>query len=538
MVRKVASSTSSSSKAPKIDVDALLVSNLVEKREDGILVIEEVERIKKPQILANIQYWTQRENSDTQFTPLRPTTLTAMAQIYNFQFGHRQTELNQAIQFSKDFPDNLVTIISSMGGVIYYPHPFIDINPVDIISYIARFRNHVLSKTTFRDGLCSSSCLTVRCKCSNLMERFTKDDLECMVDMQRQLKGYKPIFTKIKANINHDNTLDHVTTARYVAMITAFEKLECSATICARVQKHVSSYADASCTNEITKFIASICSIFQKFEAYVSGCTCPRGGGEKIKYKFRKSKKQKSLERKLEIPVPRSQAPGTNCFGSQVTFEVFNWKKLYVSKLFYNGSVQIPGGLESNFQDIIANLKVIIGYLNKYVTSDSFIHNITGIMRNFTCSLVNENYIIRIPEVLKVLKQHRQEKIVDLSTPDSSRNLDIGEYISYINNNDHLTLELKRPYPNTAEKKITVNIKQCGKITIAGSRSQIEADEIWAWLNFFFTQNSAGFLEKKLNPTTGSTVPVGLFEYDYKQGKEIYDDDSIETFAEADLLPR
>lgn len=440
----------------------------------------------------------------------------------------------QLITFDSHFPENIVTIMSGMGGIIYYPHPFIHLDVPDIIAYITRFRSHILTDTRFAgtnpDSLCIASCLTIRCKCQDLLSKLTRADLECIVDMQRQLKAYKHIFSQVKQLIHHDHTLTQSLKAKYVSVLTAVEKLECNAKLCAEARSHVEHYTTGETNTMISGFLTRIQHIFQKISSYAAGCQCPRSDQPRVTYKFRKSKKQKTVERKGEIPTSRSDDAGTNCFGSQVTFEVFCCNKLYVSKLFYNGSMQIPGGLKSNFEDIIVNLEWIIKYLRQNVAPESYIYTITGFMRNFTCSLVESRYIIRIEEFHQLLKE--QKRVQDEAQLDevALRTHNIGDYITYMNHNDNLTIELKRPYSNNLNKKITVNVKPCGKITIAGSRSELEAIEIYTWLNYMFGAYREHLLEDLLS------LQVIPWHYDCSGGHELYDDAPIEQLKELDLI--
>lgn len=202
-------------------------------------------------------------------------------------------------------------------------------------------------------------------------------------------------------------------------------------------------------------------------------------------------------------------------FASQVTFVVGsdNVNKDFKVKVFKKSSMQIPGSLCTNFQDIVPVAKTIVTYLREILQLDLRIKYITPNMQNFSmCLRFKNNYVI-LTELERILNMEKYSvqysAYIDYCMkflPENSA-LQCRKFINktnYMNiaeisyNPDQctsLSAKFNRPSPRKPNSKITIGVVAAdAKIRILNCSCIEAASEIYEYFVYLFDTYRANLL--------------------------------------------
>ena len=247
-------------------------------------------------------------------------------------------------------------------------------------------------------------------------------------------------------------------------------------------------------------------------------------------------------------PKSKRKQQGTGkYFSSQITFDVYNEdvKKIYKIKLFRNGIFQVPGIRNPDMTDLIKPIRILHSYLIKHFNESVKIEYFISVMRNYTCRIINKNYLIKLKELEQIFINYKnkerhaikrktyslesKENDSDAKENDSDAkendtpltNMEDGFLIAEIQNNWErffgLIIKFYRPNVWKKNKKTTVKILQSGKINIDGSNSELEALELYHWLENIFNIHYDEVIYDKTKIESDSS------EYDIGSEEPIYD---------------
>jgi len=217
----------------------------------------------------------------------------------------------------------------------------------------------------------------------------------------------------------------------------------------------------------------------------------------------------------------------------------FDQTKIFKIKLFRNGMIQIPGGMDPNLLDIIEPLKCIKNYISEQFEHEINIKYIIPEMINYKCKLINSNYrlcpkrienylisyknssiscvkIEHIQYQLNLIKENKTWGLTFIETLEKCNEINMAETIL----KDSLRL-VKIYHPNKVnkEKKITIKLLQSGKINIDGCNSIKMISYIYWFFNNFLSKGINEFIFDITNlPITNDD------DYDDDGNESIYDD--------------
>jgi TATA-box binding protein (TBP) (component of TFIID and TFIIIB) len=250
------------------------------------------------------------------------------------------------------------------------------------------------------------------------------------------------------------------------------------------------------------EYINSIVDIIVVFTSYARNCTC----WKKEQYE---SIFSRPTVKKVEEEVKRKKQGTGLYFNSQVTLDIYNRVNRNTSKikLFRTGKVQVPGVKYPNMCDIIEPLKLLCKFWSKCFPEDPEpeIKYLLSNMRNYKCKMSNPVYRILLNRLEDCLYFEKDLPISPISAYeclqftetfgfDTKTNLQIFKYYGYsfykvseIDNTDSypgLVVKFNRPIPSKENKKITIKILSSGKINFDGNNSELEAYEMYYWVQF------------------------------------------------------
>lgn len=189
----------------------------------------------------------------------------------------------------------------------------------------------------------------------------------------------------------------------------------------------------------------------------------------------RKKKIKESKNRKI-------QGDGT-CFNSQITLYIVldeNYNKTYKVKVFRNGTIKIPGVLNSDLSDARRVIQIVVQVLKECLLTNVELISLHATMRNYKFNVADESQLVNI-EVLK-------QKFIDAEI--NKDPLINGIFQIKYNPERYPGLSVKFTTPNATNKKKETTIKmfQSGKINIDGANEQDQALYYYNMLNEFYLQ--------------------------------------------------
>jgi hypothetical protein len=140
-----------------------------------------------------------------------------------------------------------------------------------------------------------------------------------------------------------------------------------------------------------------------------------RKSSESANKKKKKEAKQKERDKK-SIRVHSSRGTGTHQ-SSQITFVIksdIRTKKgvnrFYKIKLFRKGSVQIPGVVDSSYQDVAKALNYLVNYLREFYKNPNIrMTQLYTTMKNYICSMVYDYFRINLTKLKEAIDAYKKD---------------------------------------------------------------------------------------------------------------------------------
>jgi hypothetical protein len=194
-------------------------------------------------------------------------------------------------------------------------------------------------------------------------------------------------------------------------------------------------------------------------------------------------------------------------FNSQLTLYIQYAKyenKLYKAKLFRNGTIEIPGGLEPSMGDIKYVSDVICEAIGRVLVEDVNIINLYSIMRNYKFTIISNNALISINKL--------KNKFIQSVDEGDALVKDVCQIKYNSERYPGLIVKFSTPIPTNLSKETTIKMFQSGKVNIDGSVSEEQAWYYYNILNEFYLKHSADimFIPKVVNPYTCSDSDSGI----------------------------
>lgn len=240
--------------------------------------------------------------------------------------------------------------------------------------------------------------------------------------------------------------------------------------------------------------------------------------GETYNTNFKDSavkKKQTNRGRKPKVKkhnVRKNQGNG-KYFNSQITFWVQSLKiltKYYKIKLFRNGTIEIPGGLEPSMDDVNSAVNVVRDAMENCLIEDVKIVELYSIMRNYKFETVAKDIRINISELYQIFIAAHRNKCPSVSN--------ITEIKYNIERYPGLIIKFATPIPRNPRKQTTIKMFQSGKVNIDGAISEECAWYYYNWINDFYVAH-----EDAVVYIPNSVVMYSDSDSDVPNGGEIKD---------------
>jgi hypothetical protein len=471
----------------------------------------------REKIETNIEFYS-KISPHNKHTPLVLATLTANGQFSNINFN--EEELIETLEIPPIEYSAILKIVCNFGELYTFPNPYI---------------NHpILSMVRSIETLENIGVIKIGCNCQDSLL-----DTDKVLLMIKELTKYTELFNKliikyIKDKLTpNDNRLNK---KRLKAGIKNISNL-CDYFILEKKDiDDVYTIIDMFIPNKsdidiCKKYLDKIQEIIKIFTSYEEACKCvslyikenniivDKNACFKSQTKSARGRKPKGDEKKV-----KRKAKGTGKqFGSQVSFEVYNTEtnKITKIKLFRNGVYGIPGIKKSDMTDSLEPLLVLKNYLN-YVkllqgTNNRLNANdikkteityMISVMRNYKCKTVSDDISLILNKLEDILYAEKHMPIKEdhkkyIEFIDSLRSQGISQETIYTifkysgvgfyqiseiswNTEKYVGLMVKflRTIPGKDINKLTIKILSSGKINIDGSTSEMEALEMYYWIQY------------------------------------------------------
>jgi hypothetical protein len=451
---------------------------------------------KKETILNNIDFYKIISPNNI-FTDLFPSTLTARGAFTNTSFTEEEFMKTLHIP-SIDFA-SILKIGCNFGEIYVYPHALINHDIGTMVKSVS-----AMNGKNIKIGCsCNPELLDVG-KVLELSKIINKDTEEFESKFKKYIKDKLPTdkkFTKKKStkilknfqDIQNFKVLDTNSIKElYDVMEFYISDVELCNTYLDNLVQMIKIFTDYE----------EECKCIKKFTAENDLSNMNRDElvkSKKNSTRGRKPKEKKKMKRKV-------QGSGMY-FSSQISFDIYNYHNNKISKikLFRNGNIQIPGISSPAMTDLLDSVILLKNYLNSLRTDTNVeIPYIIAVMRNYTSRLVNPNVTIilnKLEDVLyfeKSMPLHKDSSYIKFleSIPDVARyevfkyfNIAFDSISEVMLNSERypgLLIKFNRPIPGKDTKKLTVKILSSGKINFDGASSEIEALEVYYWLQYIF----------------------------------------------------
>lgn len=190
----------------------------------------------------------------------------------------------------------------------------------------------------------------------------------------------------------------------------------------------------------------------------------------------RKRKEKKKNKRK-------NQGTGKR-FNSQISFWVASdvkVGKLYKIKVFRNGRLEIPGGLEPDMRDVISAVQVVEAEMEHCLCEGIKLIELYSIMRNYKFKTINPDARINIRRLFEIFIKAREEESDDVKS--------LNEIKYNVERYPGLIVKFSTPIPRNMKKKTTIKMFNSGKVNIYGAVSELSAEFYYRWINEFYAKH-------------------------------------------------
>lgn len=216
----------------------------------------------------------------------------------------------------------------------------------------------------------------------------------------------------------------------------------------------------------------------------VKKITCNYGDVYNVDYKeVEEKKKHTNRGRKPKIKqraVRKNQGNG-KYFNSQITFWVQSlttMTKYYKIKLFRNGTIEIPGGLEPSMEDVASAVDVVRNAVEDCLVEDVRVVELYSIMRNYKFETIEKNSRINISGLYDIFIAAQLRKCPSVNN--------ITEIKYNIERYPGLIIKFATPIDRNVRKQTTIKMFQSGKVNIDGAISEQCALYYYNWINDFY----------------------------------------------------
>lgn len=224
--------------------------------------------------------------------------------------------------------------------------------------------------------------------------------------------------------------------------------------------------------NPVGRFKKAVCN-------YGESCSDDFKEIEPKKKRTNRGRKPKVKKRN----VRKNQGNG-KYFNSQITFwiqSLTNPDKYYKIKIFRNGTIEIPGGLDPRMTDVRSAVEVVRGVMEECLVEDVKVIELYSIMRNYKFKTVDERIRINIEKLYDILVTAHRNRCPSVEN--------ITEIKYNIERNPGLIIKFLTPIPRNPAKETTIKMLKSCKVNIVGAISEECALYYYKWINRFYLKH-------------------------------------------------
>jgi hypothetical protein len=181
--------------------------------------------------------------------------------------------------------------------------------------------------------------------------------------------------------------------------------------------------------------------------------------------------------------VRKNQGNG-KYFNSQITFWVESRTiegKYYKTKVFRNGTTEIPGGLDPKMQDVQYAMDVVRGAMQECLLDDVKIVELYSIMRNYKFHLIDETVRINVTVLC--------DEFIKAKSNNETIAKNLTEIKYNIERYPGLIAKFSTPTVRRPNKQTTIKMFKSGKTNIDGAISEESAAYYYKWINAFYDKH-------------------------------------------------
>lgn len=228
----------------------------------------------------------------------------------------------------------------------------------------------------------------------------------------------------------------------------------------------------------------------------ISKITC--NYGEKFNVNYKEPEIRKKTTNRGRKPKPKKKERRKNqgsgkYFNSQITFWISSLDKAdkyYKVKVFRNGTVEIPGGLDPFMKDIESAVHVVADKLKDCMDKDVKIVELYSIMRNYKFEMINKEMRVNIGKLYNIFVENQKDEKLKVEN--------ITEIKYNIERYPGLIVKFSTPIERNKNKQTTLKMFQSGKVNIDGAVSESCAKYYYEWISNFYMKNKDEAIYKPL----------------------------------------
>lgn len=487
----------------------------------------------KQNLVDNINLFTKLSDNECILQPVESSTLTAKGLLKNLTFQHETI----IAKMTMPTDTRIIKIGCNEEEIYIFPNDYVEYNIIHILDIVKNSKNKQY-KTR------------IECRCQdlldhadylyaqyiNLIDYITKIKstdivrrIEQYIILTLKARNRQPydriikIYKKISVFIFHNYLYDDDIANHLNLLLTQLSRT-----------REFEMHEAFPILRKLTQLIINIVAFIK---GYINQCICikqPYMFGKKLQIKpsaeILKKKKVKSCTHKYT----RKRSAGCGkYFSSQITFEIYSHlkKKIYKIKIFRNGRFQAPGIKDPSMHDIIEPLYCLVQFIHQQFGTDIYASYIISVMRNYLTHIIHTPTISPFKDyngkpktfdchlfINKIYDILRIEKLTPYIVPADALNIYYSLYpyigdltnrvfyycnfttikIAGISNNIEksggIYLKFERSTPEKPNKKITMKIYPTGKINFDGCNSELEMQELYAWINYIFRRHKSSII--------------------------------------------
>lgn len=199
---------------------------------------------------------------------------------------------------------------------------------------------------------------------------------------------------------------------------------------------------------------------------------------------IKKSSTNRGRKPKVKKRNVRKNQGNGKYFNSQITFWIVSnniSSKYYKIKLFRNGTIEIPGGLDPSMDDVKDVAQIVADELGNYLAEDVHVVELYSIMRNYKFEVADKKIRINIGKLYKIFINAHNNKHPGVKN--------ITEIKYNIERYPGLIIKFSTPIARNQNKQTTIKMFHSGKVNIDGAISEQCADYYYDWINNFYIKH-------------------------------------------------